>query len=168
MLITCFYLIKSFLKKKTKRGLELVPLTHLLHDSLGKIFLTLYSIKWPNFIAWLPSLFEKLDNICKYMYYNYFFLVYDITKFETNLSSLIPPLSYTTKNVWINNLKTKTAYKMKQKVLFVIFKVLSLKWINQTFFGRPEFNLNMQFEESNRWRNFFPMLKFWLSSLLQS
>ena len=37
---------------ENKRCLELVLLPHFLHDFLRKIFLTLYSINWPNFIAW--------------------------------------------------------------------------------------------------------------------
>ena len=34
------------------------------HDFSTKMFLMLYSIKRPNFIAWLPLLLEILDNMC--------------------------------------------------------------------------------------------------------
>ena len=40
---------------KIKRCLELLSLPHFVHDFWRKIFVTLYSISWPNFIAWFPS-----------------------------------------------------------------------------------------------------------------
>ena len=55
-----FTLYKAF--EKTKRGLELVSLTHYLHHFWRKIFFLLYSI-WPNFIVWLPLIREILSNI---------------------------------------------------------------------------------------------------------
>ena len=42
VLTTYFYLLKSFSLKK--RGLELVSLTHFVHDLLRKIILTLHYI----------------------------------------------------------------------------------------------------------------------------
>ena len=51
------------LKKKTKRGPELVSFSHFLHDFWRKIFLLLYSINWTNFIIWLPLLLVILGNI---------------------------------------------------------------------------------------------------------
>ena len=62
---TCFYLIWSFFKK-TKSGLELVSLPNFLDNFWRKIFLLLYSINWPNFIAWLPLICEILSIV----YYN--------------------------------------------------------------------------------------------------
>ena len=38
---------------KTEGYLERFSLNHFLHDFWGKIFLTLYSINWPNIIVWL-------------------------------------------------------------------------------------------------------------------
>ena len=57
----CFCLILGFFKKK--KGVELVSLPHFLHNFWRKIFLWLYSINWPSFIAWLPLLCEILANI---------------------------------------------------------------------------------------------------------
>ena len=48
---------------KTKRGLELVFLLHFLHGFWRKLFLLLYSINWPNCIAWLSLLRETLGNM---------------------------------------------------------------------------------------------------------
>ena len=45
------------------KGLGTVSPTHFVNDFLTKMFL-LYSINWPNFIAWLPLLLEILSNIC--------------------------------------------------------------------------------------------------------
>ena len=53
--------IKLF--SKTKIGLELVSLPHFLHNFWRKISLLLYSIDWPNFIAWLP-LIREIWVIC--------------------------------------------------------------------------------------------------------
>ena len=64
---TRFHLmIKLFLKKKKKkRGLELVPLFHFLHNFCRKVFSLLYSINRPNCIVWLPLLCEILGgNMC--------------------------------------------------------------------------------------------------------
>ena len=49
--------------QKSELELELVCLSHFLHNFWTKLFLTLYSINWPNFIAWLPQPFEISDNI---------------------------------------------------------------------------------------------------------
>ena len=93
---TCFYLILSFCKKQNK-CLELVPLPHFLHDFLRKIFILLYSINWPNFIAWLSLLREILG---------YMFIIIvcypgcDVTNFKINLMFLI-------KTVFIYDQKVK-------------------------------------------------------------
>ena len=57
-----FTLYKAFLKNKKK--LELVSLPHFNHDFWKEVFITLYFINWPNFIAWLPSFLEILGNRC--------------------------------------------------------------------------------------------------------
>ena len=46
-----------------------------------KIFLRLYSINWPNFIAWLPILLEIL---CSTLIGIVFFPVYVVVNFEVN------------------------------------------------------------------------------------
>ena len=77
-----FYLLLIFFKK-TKRGLELVSLLHFLPDFWRKIFLTLYSIQWPNFIFWLPLHFEMLSNMCIAIVC---YPVCDVIKFEIDLN----------------------------------------------------------------------------------
>ena len=54
---------KVFLKK-TKRCLELVCLAHFPHDFWRKIFFLLFSITWPNLIAWLLLLCKILGSMC--------------------------------------------------------------------------------------------------------
>ena len=46
-----------------EKGLGLV-LPNFVYDFSTKMFLMLYSFTRPNFIAWLPLLLERLDNIC--------------------------------------------------------------------------------------------------------
>ena len=46
------------------KGLGIVSPAHFVYDFPTKMFLMLYSINWPNFIAWLPLLLEILGNIC--------------------------------------------------------------------------------------------------------
>ena len=94
MLTTCFNSYKAFLK--TKRSLELVAVSHSVHDFWRKIFIMLCSTNWPNFSVWLPLLFEISSNIfiviaCV--------LVYDVIKFEIYLSIFIQLFSYITKKV---------------------------------------------------------------------
>ena len=60
---TCFHLILSFFQK-IKSGLELASLPHFSHNVWRKYFLLLYSFNWPNFIVWLPLLYEIFDNMC--------------------------------------------------------------------------------------------------------
>ena len=37
---------------------------HFEHDFSTKVFLMLYSINWPNLIAWLALLLAILGNMC--------------------------------------------------------------------------------------------------------
>ena len=46
------------------KGLGIVSPAHFVYDFSTKMFLMLYSINWPNFIAWLPLLLEILGNMC--------------------------------------------------------------------------------------------------------
>ena len=46
------------------KGLGIVSPAHFVYDFSTKMFLMLYSINLPNFIAWLPLLLEILDNMC--------------------------------------------------------------------------------------------------------
>ena len=45
-------------------SLAIVSPAHFVYDFLTKIFLVLYSISWPNCIAWFPLLLETLGNKC--------------------------------------------------------------------------------------------------------
>ena len=45
-------------------GLGIVSSAHFVYDFSPKMFLMLYSINWPNGIAWLPLLLEILSNMC--------------------------------------------------------------------------------------------------------
>ena len=46
------------------KDLGIVSPAHFVYDFLTIMLLMLYSINWPNFIAWLPLLLEILDNMC--------------------------------------------------------------------------------------------------------
>ena len=46
------------------KALGIVSPAHILYDFSTKMFLPLYSINRPNFIAWLPSLLDILDSMC--------------------------------------------------------------------------------------------------------
>ena len=46
------------------KDLGIVSPAHSVYDFLTIMLLMLYSINWPNFIAWLPLLLEILDNMC--------------------------------------------------------------------------------------------------------
>ena len=46
------------------KGLGIVSPANFVYDFSTKMFLMLYSINLPNFIAWLPLLLEILDNMC--------------------------------------------------------------------------------------------------------
>ena len=46
------------------KGLGKVSPAHFVSDFSTKIFLMLYPINWPNFMAWVPLLVELLGNIC--------------------------------------------------------------------------------------------------------
>ena len=73
-----------------EKDLGLVSPPHFMYDFSRKIFLMLYSVKWPTFIVWLPLLLEILDNItcCP---------VYDVINFEINHIFLIKSLFQITK-----------------------------------------------------------------------
>ena len=82
---TFFHLIKLFLKI---RGPELVSLPHFLYNFWRKIFFLLYSLNWPNFIVWLPLLWEILGNMCTAIICK---PGCDIMNFDVNLIFLIKP-----------------------------------------------------------------------------
>ena len=46
------------------KGRGIVSPAHFVNDFSTKMLLMLYSINWPNFIAWLPLFREILGNMC--------------------------------------------------------------------------------------------------------
>ena len=46
------------------KDMGIVSAAHFVYDFRTKMFLKLYSINCPNFIAWLPLLLEILGNMC--------------------------------------------------------------------------------------------------------
>ena len=48
----------------SEKGLRLVSPTHFANNFSRKMSLVLHSIKWSNFMVWLPLLLEILDNMC--------------------------------------------------------------------------------------------------------
>ena len=76
-----------------ENGLRLVFPPCFVHDILKKMFLVLCCINWPNFIVWLPFLFEILCNMCIVIIS---FPVYHTMNFEDNLSFLIKLSFYMT------------------------------------------------------------------------
>ena len=82
------------------KGLGIVSPAHFVHDFSTQMFLMLYSINWPNSIAWLSLLLEILVNMC------IAFFCYpgcDVLNFEINLIFLIEPFFLHDRKV-----KTKT------------------------------------------------------------
>ena len=107
---TRFYFIWSFFKK---RDLELVSLTHFLHDFWRRIFLLLNSITWPYFNVWLPLLREILDNMCIVIVC---WPGCDVLNFQIIFIFLIKPVFFTwpkTQDKNVNILRKKRVFKMK-------------------------------------------------------
>ena len=97
--LICWWLVfasyKAFLK--SKKGLELVSMSYLLQDFLRKIFITLHSFNWPNFIVWLPLLL--FPTLWRHIFWY--------------LSFLIKPFSNITERVrkkYLNILRTKRTF----------------------------------------------------------
>ena len=98
-----------------------------------KIFLMLYSIKWPNFIVRLSSLLEILDSICIVITC---YQVCDVINFVTNFSFIVKSFFCMIKKIGrnLNILRTKRAFKMTPKVFFILVKGL---WVARNCL-RPE------------------------------
>ena len=64
---------------------------HFVYGFSRKMFLMLYSVNWPNFIAWLASLLKILGNMCIAIVC---FPGSDVINFEINLIILIKPFFY--------------------------------------------------------------------------
>ena len=77
-----------------EQGLGLVSQLHFVYDFSRNIFLW-YSINWPNFIVWLPSLREILGSMCIVIIC---FPVYDVINLEIVCSFLIKSSFYIIKS----------------------------------------------------------------------
>ena len=140
-----------------KRGLELVSTPYILYNFWRKIFLFLYSFNWTNFIVCLHFFWEILGNIC----------IAIVCKpgchfmnFEIKLIFLIKPFflygpKSHDKN--LNILRTKRAFKMKYKTIFIIFRGLSMKQKTQFFLEGESPNLSklINFYSSRNHRGYF-------------
>ena len=82
---SCFYSYKTFLKIKKRSGTSLSG--SFSHDFLRKIFILLFFITWPSFIAWMSLRREILGNN---VYYNCWPGCEGIN-FKINLTFLIKP-----------------------------------------------------------------------------
>ena len=78
-----------------KKTLGLVSPPYFVHNFWREIFLMLYSINWPNFVVWLSLLLQISGNMCTVIVC---YPVCNVINFEINLSFLIEPFSYMTKN----------------------------------------------------------------------
>ena len=107
-----FTLSKAFSKNKNRCGTSLPP--HFLHDFWREIFLTLYFVNWPNFIAWL-SLLLKILGIMRIVIIC--FPDCDVINFELNLSFIIRSFFIETKSQDKNFLFSRT----KMKIAFNIW-----------------------------------------------
>ena len=104
---------------------KLVSLPHFVYDISRKTFALLYSINWPNFIAWLFLLLEILVNmriaiVC--------YPDWDVMYFEISFIFLINLFFYMIKKLgqkFKYLLKTNRAVKVKWKVFFIFVKGLS-------------------------------------------
>ena len=70
------------------KDLGIVSPAHFVYDFSTKMFLMLYSINWPNFIAWLPFFLEILGNVCIAIVC---YTGCDVMDFEINIIFLIGP-----------------------------------------------------------------------------
>ena len=95
-----------------EKGLGIVSLLHFVYNFSRKLFLMLYSINWPNVIAWLPFLLEILGNMCIAIVCKPDCGVID---FKFSLIFLIKPFSYCPKrqDKNLNIVRTKRAFKVK-------------------------------------------------------
>ena len=72
--------------------------SHFVYEFLRKMFLMLYSVYWPNFIAWLPLLFEISGNMFIVIVFPQL-LFFDVIGFKIYLSFLSESFPYMIKKV---------------------------------------------------------------------
>ena len=132
--------IKQF--QKPKWGLELVSLPHFLHYFWTKIFVLLYSVNRPNFIACLSLLRGIYWAICVLkLFINQVATSYI---FEINRNFLIKPFFVHDQKVKTENeifLERKEISRWNKNHFSIIFKGVSSKEVKE-FFGRRESDFN--------------------------
>ena len=120
-----------------EKGLGLPSPPHFMYDFSRKLFLMLYSFNWPNFLLWLPLLFEVLDNLCIVIIC---FPVFDVINFEIYHNFLIKLFSYVTKKSGqkFKYIEDDKIFNHEIKIFFINFKGIEVDKTN--FFGRWESN----------------------------
>ena len=140
-----------------KKGLGIVSPSHFVYEFSRKMFLMLYFINWPNFIAWLPLLLEILVNmsiaiLCK--------PGCDVINFEINLIFLFKPFFYITKKS-----RQKELLRWK-KAFFIIFKGAIQKNVRSKIVNfKPPFPL-LRYPTLLCVRTFYVILPSTLSDIL--
>ena len=110
-----------------KKGLALASPPHFVYDvSKKKKVLMLYSINWPNFIAWLLLLLDILGNMCIVIICC---PVRDTINFEINLSFLIKLFLHIIKKSGQKPQERQELLTWNKKHLLIIFKAFSWKQI---------------------------------------
>ena len=104
-----------------EKDLGIVSPPHFVHDISKNMFLMLYSINWPNLIAWLFLLLEILINMCIAIVC---FPRFDVINLEIELIFLIKSLFSMNKESRqiLNILRTKRAFKMKKEHILTFLK----------------------------------------------
>ena len=97
-----------------------------------KIFILLYFINWPNFIIWLPLLYEYWAICLSQLLFNQVVTSWIL---KLTLSFLWSRFSYITKKSWqkLKYLENEKSFWDGIKSIFHHFKGLSMKQITETF-----------------------------------
>ena len=108
-------------------------------------YFSLYSIKWPIFIAWLSLPLAILDDMCILIICC---PVCDVINFESNHSFLIKALFYMTKKSWqkfkcLNNKKSLATFK-RFFIYLTNFRRMWVHWWRVTFHYKKNV-LNLSF-----------------------
>ena len=125
----------------------------------GIVRVWLHAIQWQ---AWLTKFYCLIAftswNVGQYEYWIVCFSSCDNINFEIKLIFLIRPFSlwWKSQDKNLNNLRTKRAFKVKQKAFFKVFKGLSVAKIvrpgsapiNKQWFGKSKYQQGIKKNES--------------------
>ena len=129
-----FISFEAFLKNKKRSGTSLSASFSAWFSKKNSFLVIFYNKNIPNFIFWLPLIREILRIMCIEIVFNQVVTSWNL---KLTLSFSSSRFFYITKNQDknLNILKTKRAFKMKLKAIFITFKGLP---VTQTkiFFGR--------------------------------